>query len=139
MKYAEIVPGYVYTEERVITDEMVKSFAKITGDDNPIHLDDDFAAKSIFKARIAHGILTLGLVSAVLGRKFPGPGTIYLKQDATFRRPVYIGEKIQIRIEVLEKIEEKSRLLLSTDVINEKGEKALTGQALVLFREDEEE
>ncbi|OAA31035.1 enoyl-CoA hydratase [Kosmotoga arenicorallina S304] len=139
MKYAEIKPGYIYTEERVITDEMVRSFAEITGDDNPIHLDDDFAARSIFKARISHGVLTLGLVSAVLGRKFPGPGTIYLKQDAAFRRPVYINEKIKIKIEVLEKIEEKSRLLLSTSVIKENGEEALTGQALVLFKEDEEE
>ncbi|AKI97240.1 MaoC family dehydratase [Kosmotoga pacifica] len=139
MKYTEITPGYIYVEERVITDEMVRKFADITGDDNPIHLDEDYASKSIFKSRIAHGILTLGLVSAVLGRKFPGPGTIYLKQDATFKRPIYIGERIRIRVEVLEKIEEKSRLLLSTEVLNEKGEKALVGEALVLFREEEVE
>ncbi|MGC9384286.1 MAG: MaoC family dehydratase, partial [Kosmotogaceae bacterium] len=86
MKYKEIEVGKVYKKKTSVTDEMVRKFAEITGDDNPVHLNDQYAATTIFKKRISHGVLVLGLISAVLGREFPGPGTIYLNQSASFRR-----------------------------------------------------
>lgn len=134
-KYDDITVGEVFEKKRKVTDEMIREFAKITGDDNPVHLDEEYAKNTIFGGRIAHGILILGLVSAVLGRDFPGPGTIYLKQDAKFKRPVYLDEEITIRVEVLEKITGKSRIRLSTQVIKSNGEIAVDGEALVMFRD----
>lgn len=137
MTYKEIEVGKVYKKETRVTDEMVRKFAEITGDDNPVHLNEEYAATTIFKKRISHGILVLGLISAVLGREFPGPGTIYLNQNALFRKPVYLDEVITIVIEVLEKIPEKSRLNLSTNVIKDNGELAIDGDALVIFKDEE--
>ncbi|BBE30424.1 dehydrogenase [Tepiditoga spiralis] len=134
MKYEDIKLNDIYEIEKTITSNMVETFAEITGDKNPVHLDEEFAKNSIFKARIAHGILVVGQISAVLGMEFPGPGTIYLKQDTKFLKPVYIGEKIKISVEVKEKYDEKSRILLSTKVFNEKGKLAVDGEALVLFK-----
>lgn len=136
MRYSELSTGDVYERKEKVTAEKVETFASITGDDNPIHLDDEFAKTSIFGKRIAHGVLGIGFISAVLGRHFPGPGTIYLKQSATFRKPVYIGEEVTVKVEIIEKIPEKFRLLLSTKVIKENGTVAVEGEALVLFRED---
>jgi 3-hydroxybutyryl-CoA dehydratase len=137
MKYKELEVGKVYKKKTSVTDEMVRKFAEITGDDNPVHLNDQYAATTIFKKRISHGVLVLGLISAVLGREFPGPGTIYLNQSASFRRPVYLDEPITVVIEVLEKIPEKSRLKLSTNVIKDNGELAIDGDALVIFKDEE--
>ncbi len=136
MNYSDISSGQTYESERVMTDEMVLEFARITGDDNPIHLDEEAARNSMFGRRIAHGMLVMGVVSSVLGREFPGPGTVYMKQEAKFLRPVYINERIRVRVSVLEKIEEKSRLRLSTEVLKEDGQLAVTGEALVLFRKE---
>jgi 3-hydroxybutyryl-CoA dehydratase len=136
MNYSDISSGQTYESERTITDEMVIEFARITGDDNPIHLDEEAASKSMFGRRIAHGMLVMGVVSSVLGREFPGPGTVYMKQEARFLRPVYINERIRVKVTVLEKIEEKSRLRLSTEVLKEDDQPAVTGEALVLFRKE---
>lgn len=134
MKYAEIILGQSYEKKVLVTPHMVETFAEITGDKNPVHLDEDFAKNTMFKKRIAHGILVVGYISAVLGMEFPGPGTIYMKQDTKFMRPVYIGEEIIVKITVKEKIDEKSRLILMTQVFNEKNEIAVDGEALVLFK-----
>lgn len=136
MKFNDIKIGQRYECKKVITDDMVREFARITGDNNPVHLDEEFAKNTIFKKRIAHGILVLGMVSSVLGMEFPGPGTIFLKQDSMFRAPVYLNEEISIELEVLEKYEEKSRLRISTNVIKENGKAAIKGEALVLFKEN---
>ncbi|HAA85568.1 MAG TPA: enoyl-CoA hydratase [Kosmotogaceae bacterium] len=136
MNYSDISSGQTYESERAITDEMVVEFARITGDDNPIHLDEEAARNSMFGRRIAHGMLVMGVVSSVLGREFPGPGTVYMKQEAKFLRPVYINERIRVRVTVLEKIEEKRRLRLSTEVLKEDDQLAVTGEALVLFRKE---
>ncbi len=136
MKFNDINVGHCYESKKIITDEMVREFARITGDNNPVHLDEEFAKNSIFEKRIAHGILVLGLISSVLGMEFPGPGTIYLKQDTMFRAPVYLNEEITIELEVLEKYDEKSRLRISTNVIKENGKAAIKGEALVLFKEN---
>lgn len=134
MKYEEIKINQVYEAERKITSQMVESFAEITGDKNPVHLDEEFASHTLFKKRIVHGMLSLSIVSSILGMEFPGPGTIYMKQEVKFLKPIYIDEKITIRITVKDKIEEKSRLILITQIIKEDGSLGIDGEALVLFK-----
>lgn len=104
----------------------------MTGDNNPVHLDDAFAAGTRFQKRIAHGMLVASFISKVLGRDFPGDGTIYLSQQVRFRRPVFPGQTVTVEVEVLERKEEKRRLLLRTDVINPDGETVIVGQAEVM-------
>lgn len=131
MDITEFYIGQVYEVKRIVTDEMVKLFAESTGDKNPVHMDENFAKNTIFGGRIAHGILSLGIISAVLGTEFPGAGTIYLMQNAKFKRPVYVGEEVTVRLVVKEIDEEKRRVLLDTFVIKENLENAIEGEALV--------
>ncbi len=132
MDYNKIKIGDSYTKEFIVTDEKVRTFAKISGDDNPIHVNDEFAAKSRFGKRIAHGILITSFISKVIGRDFPGDGTIYVSQQVKFKRPVFIEDKISVRIEVLEKNDSKNRIILSTDVYNEQDKKVIEGTAEVM-------
>lgn len=131
MEIEKMYVGQVYEVKRIVTDEMIKMFAEATGDRNPVHLDDEFARNSIFGGRIAHGILSLGIVSAVLGMEFPGAGTVYLMQNAKFKRPVYVGEEVTVRLTVKEIDREKRRVLLETLVVKPNGENAIEGEALV--------
>src|SRR5476649_1967514 len=85
---------------RVVTAQDVEAFARVSGDDNPVHLDEAYAASTRFKKRIAHGMLTASYISALLGSRFPGRGTIYLKQELAFLRPVYLGDTIEVRATV---------------------------------------
>lgn len=130
MKFEEIKIGDFKEVEIEVTDEMVRTFAKITGDNNPLHLDDEFAKKTIFKKRIAHGMLVASLISKVLGHDFPGAGTVYVSQSVNFRKPVYVGDKVKIHVEVKEKNEQKRRLYLITDVFD-KDVKVISGEAEV--------
>ena len=116
---------------KVITEEDVFLFAGITGDRNPIHISKEFAAKSRFGERIAHGILTAGLISAVIGTKLPGPGCLYLSQTLSFLAPVKIGDEITARAEIVEVISEK-RLRLRTQCINQRKEVVLDGEAVIV-------
>jgi 3-hydroxybutyryl-CoA dehydratase len=134
MKFEDLKLNQTYETKRKITSHMIETFAEITGDKNPVHLDEEYASKTIFKKRIAHGILSIGLISAVLGMEFPGPGTIYLKQDSKFLKPIFLDEEITIKITVKEKIDEKSRLILITQIMKEDGTLAVDGEALVLFK-----
>jgi 3-hydroxybutyryl-CoA dehydratase len=131
MNIDDIYVGQVYEVKRIVTDEMVKLFAEATGDKNPVHLDEEYAKNTIFDGRIAHGILSLGIISSVLGMEFPGAGTIYLMQNAKFKRPVYIGEEVTVKLIVKEIDREKRRVLLETYVVKENGENAIEGEALV--------
>lgn len=131
MEIETMYVGQVYEVKKTVTDEMIKMFAEATGDKNPVHLDDEFAKNSIFGGRIAHGILSLGIVSAVLGMEFPGAGTIYLMQNAKFKRPVYVGEEVTVKLTVKEIDREKRRVLLETLVVKPNGENAIEGEALV--------
>jgi len=131
MEIEKMYVGQVYEVKRIVTDEMIKMFAEATGDKNPVHLDDEFAKNSIFGGRIAHGILSLGIVSAVLGMEFPGAGTVYLMQNAKFKRPVYVGEEVTVKLTVKEIDKEKRRVLLETLVVKSNGENAIEGEALV--------
>lgn len=129
--------GQTYRKDILITGEMVELFARASGDTNPLHLDDEFARSTRFGQRIAHGMLTGGIIGGILGTEFPGFGTIYLSQEIKFIRPVFIEDKITIELEVIEIIENKNRLVLSTDVVNQLGEKVAAGTAVVLPPMDE--
>lgn len=117
---------------KTISDSDVRTFAAISGDHNPLHLDDEYAATTVFGRRIAHGSLTSALISAVLGEKLPGLGTIYLSQQTQFRGPVYIGDTITARVEVVAYREDKRITTLKTDVINQDGKRVVTGEAVVI-------
>ncbi len=116
-----------------IDEELGKKFAEISGDFNPVHLNDDYAKKTMFRGKIAHGMLLGSFISGILGNEFPGEGTIYLKQDFSFLKPVRYGDCIKICVVVNSIDEEKSRVELQTDCYNQKGEKVLLGKALVML------
>ncbi len=115
---------------KTITETDVYLFAGITGDLNPAHVNESWAKKTKFGGRIAHGMLTGGLISSVLGMQLPGPGTIYMKQDLRFTAPVRIGDTITAEAEVVEVIENK-RLRLKTTATNQDGVVVTEGEALV--------
>lgn len=117
---------------RAVTAADVETFAGISGDNNPVHLDQEFAQKSRFKKRIAHGILSAGYISAVLGSKLPGPGTIYLSQNIAFKAPVYIGDTVTATVTVLNYRPDKHILTLRTECTNQDGIVVLEGQAVCL-------
>jgi 3-hydroxybutyryl-CoA dehydratase len=121
-----------YEIKTTITEEMVRDFARATGDYNPIHMDDEYARGTIFKARVVHGMLHGGIISRILGNYFPGVGTIYLSQTLKFLKPVFIGDEVTYRLKVLEYLQEKNRLCLETVCINQRGETVVTGEALVM-------
>ena len=115
---------------KVINRETVEKFAELSGDYNPIHLDEEFAEKSRFKRCIAHGMIGASFISAVLGTEFPGNGTIYLEQQLRFTKPIYIGECVTVEVEILE-ILQKGNARLRTDLINQDEETVIKGEALV--------
>lgn len=110
----------------------VRTFAALTGDVNPAHVDQDFAEATVFKGRVAHGMLTASLVSAVLGTRLPGPGTIYLSQELKFLRPVRMGDTVTAHVEVVELVPTKNLARLRTTCTNQRGELLLDGLALVM-------
>jgi 3-hydroxybutyryl-CoA dehydratase len=130
-KYEEMEIGQTASLSKTITNEDIIQFATISGDRNPIHIDDHFALKSRFKKRIAHGRLTSSLISAVLGTELPGANTLYLSQNMKFLAPAYIGDELTASVEVMEKRDEKKLIILKTIVKNQSGNKILTGQAVV--------
>jgi len=116
---------------KVITDEDVRKFAEITGDTNPIHLDDEFAANTVFGQRIAHGMLIGSLFSGLLGMKLPGEGTVYLGQDLKFKARVPIGGQVTASVEVIKIREDKPIATLRTVCVNEEGQIVVEGEAVV--------
>lgn len=132
----KIKEGDRRTFSKTITEQDIGNFATLTGDFNPIHLDDDFAGKTMFKGKIAHGILIAGLISAALS-KFPG-GIIYLSQNLRFPKPVRPGEVIEATAEVLEKVEERSELKLQTTCRNQRDEIVVEGEAQIMVLELED-
>lgn len=118
---------------REITQEDVQTFASLSGDDNPLHLDASFAARTRFRQPIAHGMLTASLISAVIGTRLPGPGGIYLSQELKFVRPVFIGDRVTARAEILDIRPDKPILRLRTTCINQRGETVITGEAVVMY------
>ena len=113
LHFEDLSVGMTETLTKVVSSDDVVGFAEITGDRNPIHLSEHFAAKTPFGTRIAHGLYTAGLISALLGTRLPGPGAIYISQSLNFRAPVRIGDSVDVTITVEELIPEKSRAALS--------------------------
>jgi len=128
----ELAVGDLAEISRVVSRETVRGFVEATGDANPLHADPAFAAETRFGEVTAPGLLTGGLVSAVIGTRLPGPGTVYLSQELRFRRPVRFGETIMARVEVVEVQLERGRVRLRTVCLNGRGEVVLEGEAWVL-------
>lgn len=120
------VASFHFTQDDVI------NFSEISGDKNPIHLDLEFAKKTVFKRPIIHGFLGGSIFSKIIGTDFPGKGTIYLRQNMSFRKPMYVEETYTAKVEIAEKYPEKNQALLVTTIINNDGEFIIKGEALVL-------
>ncbi|MGA2331779.1 MAG: MaoC family dehydratase [Syntrophales bacterium] len=125
--------GEEATLTRTISDDDIMTFARITGDDNPVHMNDAYAEGTMFKGRIAHGMLVAGLISAVLGTMLPGPGAIYLSQQLRFIAPVRPGDQATARAKVTEWDPEKGRVTLSTEVKNHEGVAVISGEARLVM------
>ncbi|MCU0622337.1 MAG: MaoC family dehydratase [Gemmatimonadaceae bacterium] len=136
MRFDELAVGQRAQVAKAITQDDIVRFAELTGDDNPVHLDEAVAAQSRFGRRIAHGMLSAGLISAVLGTKLPGPGVIYLSQSLRFTRPVHPGDVITATAELVELIPAKRRARLATTCRNQADEVVLEGEALVMVPDD---
>jgi 3-hydroxybutyryl-CoA dehydratase len=117
---------------KTVTETDVTLFAGITGDFNPAHINEDYAKGTLFKGRIAHGMLSAGFVSAALAMKLPGAGTIYLSQSMEFKAPVRIGDTVTARVEVKEKMTEKNRVKFRTTCVNQNGALLMDGEAVVM-------
>ena len=127
--------GQKATRTQTITDEMIRTFAALTGDSNPVHLDDAFAATTRFGRRIAHGMLAASLISAALANDLPGPGTVYLSQSIQFKAPVFPGDTIAAIIEVKSVRNDKPIAVLTTTCVNQENARVIEGEAVVLISE----
>ena len=124
----EIEVGMTASYSQTITDADVKSFSGISGDNNPVHMSDDYAVQSKFGKRIAHGLLTSSFFSALFGTRLPGPGCVYVSQNLNFRRPVYLGDTVCAEITVTEIDVAKRRVFFDT-ICSVSGRKVITGNA----------
>lgn len=133
MTFSELRVGQKASIQKTFTAADVTAFAGISLDVNPIHVSEGYAKTTPFGRRIVHGILTSGLISAVLGNRLPGPSTVYLGQELRFRAPVYLGDDITAEVEILELREDKKIVKLNTTCTNQDGVAVITGQATVKF------
>lgn len=124
--------GMKASRTKTITDADIRAFAQASGDHNSVHLDESAAAATRFGKRIAHGMLTASVISAVLGNDLPGPGTIYLGQDLKFRAPVFIDETITATVELVKYREDKRVATFRTTVTNQDGVLVVEGEAVVI-------
>ncbi len=130
--YDEISIGDTASFTKTMSETDIYLFAGITGDLNPAHVDAVTAADGMFKQRIAHGMLSGSFISTVLAMKLPGPGTIYLGQELSFRGPVFIGDTITAKVECTEKLEQRKWLKFKTTVTNQDGKLVVDGNATVI-------
>jgi 3-hydroxybutyryl-CoA dehydratase len=128
---ADLEVGEAAQATFTVTTETIREFVRASGDDNPIHSDARFAAGTRFGRVIAPGMLTASFVSSVIGTRLPGPGTLYLSQSLRFLRPVYVGDRVTARVEVVERLLERDRVQLRTTCVNQAGELVLEGDAWV--------
>ncbi|TFG20003.1 MAG: MaoC family dehydratase [Promethearchaeota archaeon] len=123
---------------KIIQEEDIQAFAKLSGDYNPLHVNAEYAKSTIFKQRIAHGMISASLISAVLGMHLPGPGAVYMSQEVKFRKPVFIGDKLTAKGEVVEKFTKKDGQLkflkIQTNVYKQDDELVTEGYALVIIQ-----
>jgi 3-hydroxybutyryl-CoA dehydratase len=133
----ELSVGQVAELAKTVTESDIVLFAGVTGDFNPVHIDAEAAKQSVFGERIAHGMLSAGFISAVLGMRLPGPGSIYLSQTLRFTKPVRIGDTVTARVEVVEVIAAKRRVRLATTCRNQNDEVVVEGEAVVMMEKGE--
>lgn len=129
--FAELKIGDKASMAKTVSEYDIYTFAGVTGDFNPVHIDTEFAKNTMFKERIAHGMLSAGFISAVLGTALPGANSIYMGQELAFKAPVKIGDTVTATVEVIEKIEAKSRVILRTTVTNQDGVVVVDGKATI--------
>jgi len=137
--YDQLTVGDASEFSKTVSESDVYLYAGITGDLNPAHINEtyaghineSYASNTFFKNRIAHGMLTAGFISAVIGTQLPGPGTIYMSQNLNFLAPVRIGDTVTARVTVIEKLDEKKRVRLETNCYNQDGTQLVSGEALI--------
>lgn len=125
--------GEEATLSKTVSDEDIKTFARISGDENPVHVNDEYAMGTMFGGRIAHGMLVAGLISAVLGTKLPGPGAVYMNQQLRFQAPVRPGDQVTARTQVTDWDATKGRVTLLTEVTNQEGKVVISGEARLVM------
>jgi len=118
---------------KTVTEADIVLFAGVTGDFNPLHVNAEYAKTTMFGQRIAHGILSVGFISAVLANKLPGPGGVYLSQKARFLKPVHIGDTVTATVEVIAYRPDKRIITLKTDCFNQDGVQVLEGEAVLML------
>ena len=130
-KYEDLEIGMSAESVHTITEEDIELFARVSGDRNPLHMDEEYAATTQFGQRIAHGALTASYISGILGNNLPGPGAIFTGLSMRFRRPVFIGDEVTVRAEVSEKQDRGNRVSLAVSCIVG-GKRVITGEAQVV-------
>ncbi|CAM3695264.1 MaoC family dehydratase [Parendozoicomonas haliclonae] len=130
--YEQLQVGDTATYERTLTERDLILFATVSGDHNPIHLDDEFASTTQFGERIAHGMWTGSLISAALAMKLPGPGGVYRSQELKFLQPVKLNDTVTVQLEVLEKNDRTKSAIIATNVVNQDGKFVAKGKATVM-------
>lgn len=129
--FEDLAVGQTATLTRTASDDVIKAFAEVSGDDNPVHLDEAYAATTRFGGRVAHGMLGGAFISAVLGTKLPGPGAVYVSQSLRFRRPVQVGDEVVARVTVTGLDERRAQVTLAT-VCEVNGRTVLDGEAVAI-------
>lgn len=124
--------GMQASYEQTITDADIKAFAGLSGDNNPVHMSDDYAENSRFKKRIAHGLFSASFFSALFGTKLPGYGCVYVSQSLSFRKPVYIGDTVKATVEIIKIDIDKSRLFFKT-TCSVKNKVVISGEAEIFI------
>ena len=133
MTFNELKIGQKASLQKTFSEADVAMFAGVSMDVNPVHMSDGYAKNTIIGKRIIHGMLTSGLISAVIGNEMPGPGAIYLGQELKFMAPVYLGDDITATLEIIELREDKKILKMSTTCVNQDGNVVISGVATVKF------
>jgi acyl dehydratase len=129
--YESLEVGQKATFSKLVAELDIMMFASMSGDRNPVHLDAEYAARTAFKERIAHGMFSGALISAAVACELPGPGTIYLSQQMEFKLPVKLGDELTVQLEILEKLP-KFRVRIGTRVVNQRDEIVVDGEALIV-------
>lgn len=131
MTYDELTPGLSAQATRTVTERDLQLFAEVSGDHNPVHLDAAYAATTPFGERIAHGMWTGSLISALIATQLPGPGSVYISQQLSFKRPVKIGDTLTTTVTLASRDERKKRVTLDCRIVNQQGKEVVSGVAEV--------
>ena len=129
--YEALEVGQTASDSKAVEERDILLFAAVSGDHNPVHLDAEYAATTMFKERIAHGMFSGALISAAVACTLPGPGTIYVGQQMSFQKPVKLGDTLTVRLEILEKLP-KFRVRIATRVFNQHDELVVDGEAEII-------